>query len=75
MDEITTIGLDIAKNVSSCMVSTRMDRLYCASRCAAGSCSVLREAASLPDRNGSLRYSPPLGKDADDIWPRRLARL
>ena len=65
--EITTIGLDLAKNVFQVHALMRWAKLLCARRCAAAGTAVLCEAVAVSGRHRGMR----------DIhyWAREMIRL
>ncbi len=70
MEEITTIGVDIAKNVFQLHgVNAEGQVVLRKAPEARTDATILRGAFPLPDWHGSLRDSASLGANADSIWP------
>jgi hypothetical protein len=65
--QITTIGLDIAKNVFQ-VSRDRQQREDCCSEAAAAqpNTSVLQSVVALPDRHRGVRHGPLLGARTDE---------
>ena len=74
MLEITTVGLDLAKNVFQAHGADASGRVVLAPEAATRSgAGVLQPAAALPGRDGSLRRCSFLGSRAGPFGPRRAA--
>src|SRR4051812_39421079 len=65
--QISTIGLDIAKNVFQVHGIDAAEKVVVRKRLPAG---VLQSVAAVPDRHGSMCHSALLGARADEARPR-----
>jgi hypothetical protein len=68
--QISTIGLDIAKNVFQVHGIDAAEKVVVRKTApTAPSAGVLQSVAAVPDRHGGLRHGPLLGTRTHEAWP------
>lgn len=68
--QVTTVGLDLAKNIFQVHgISENGDVVFNQALRRAQLIAFFEKASTLPGRNGSLRFQPPLGTATEQAGP------